>query len=370
MFPDFLVNHHTIQQRLAEIDPARYAQSRNHLDGSVTCLSPFITHGIIDTVSVATVVLEKYDGRTAEKLLTELAWREYFQRVWQAHGDEIFTDLSRPQENVLSDMLPKVIESSSTGIDTIDRAITSLQSHGYMHNHSRMWVASVICNVARTHWYKPAQWMYYHLLDGDLASNSLSWQWISGSFSHRKYYANQDNINKYSSNNQFGTFLDTEYEELQTIPIPESLQGRGEVVLENLFPESSTPPMGVEDSTVILHSIWNIDPQWRKGDTGRRILWIETSAHLEFPLSPLRWQFIVHWANQIEGLGLFVGEQEELFPQGIGNHTIIKREHPATDHWPATDTDPRRWCYSQPNGPIKSFSNFWKPIRKSSKFFK
>ena len=171
MFPDFFVDHRTIHQRVRGIKPTDYAQTRNYLDGSVTHLSPFLTHGIISTATVAHGVLENYMAGSAEKLLTELAWREYFHRVWQVRGDDIFTDIRNPQENISSDQLPAAVARGCTGIDTIDAAIEALQSSGYMHNHVRLWLAALCSNIGQTHWYNPSRWLYYHLLDGDLASN-------------------------------------------------------------------------------------------------------------------------------------------------------------------------------------------------------
>ncbi len=373
MFPDFFVDHNTIRQRISDIQPSNYASTRNHLQGTVTYLGPFITHGVIDTTAVAEALLERHTGRTAEKLLTELAWREYFHRVWQAYRDGIFADLRHPQENVISDQIPEAIGNAETGITTVDDCLSALMTHGYMHNHARMWLAAITCNVGRTHWYQPARWLYYHLLDGDIASNTLSWQWVCGSFSHRKYYANQDNLNRYAHKPQGGTFLDKAYDELPTMAVPEALLKRVTLTYVNQFPATTATPVHATDSKVLLHSLWNLDPMWRHGDTGRRILWIEPSMHTEFALSPLRWRFIEHWAKQIAGLEIFVGEKEALFPQGTENINVISREYPSIEHWP-TDSkgqrDPRRWCYPEPEGPIRSFSSYWKPIRKSSELFR
>jgi len=317
MLPNFLVDHKTLHQRISAINPVAYARSRNYLDGSVTYLSPFITHGIISTATVAKTVLQQYTPLDAQKLLSELAWREYFHRVWQAHGNDIFTDLKHMQNPVISDRLPAAIENTNTGIETIDNSLVTLIDSGYMHNHSRMWLAAICCNTGRTHWYHPARWLYYHLLDGDLASNSLSWQWVAGSFSHRKYIANQENLNRYSRAQQSDTFLDLSYEELSDCAVPEVLAKRTEIKLSNTFPQTTILPQQDSNEPIFLYSIWNLDPEWRNGQRGTRILWIDPAMHHEFALSPLRWKFIEHWANTIEGLGIFVGNQDDLFPSGV-----------------------------------------------------
>ena len=84
----------------------------------------------------------------------------------------------------------------------------------------RMYIASVCCNISNSHWLHPSKWMYYNLLDGDLASNNLSWQWVAGSFSNKKYYANQENINKFFQSSQKNTFLDIDYSEFKNLTIP------------------------------------------------------------------------------------------------------------------------------------------------------
>lgn len=372
LFPDFFIDYDAIQRRIDAIEPDRYGATRNYLDGAVTYLSPFITHGIIDTKTIADGLMQHHTGVEAEKLLTELAWREYFHRVWQLQGDDIFSDMRHPQENVDSEEAPTAILQANSGIQVIDDCVRALKAQGYMHNHARMWVAALTCNTARTHWYQPARWLYYHLLDGDLASNCLSWQWIAGSFSHQKYIANQDNLNRFSKTRQHTSFIDMSYEELQSCSVPDELRSRGTEVLQNQFPSSNAAPVLPSDAQVMLHSIWNLDPLWRQGETGRRILWIEPSLHKEFALSPLRWKFVQHWADQIEGLEVFVGEQQQLFPQGCEKVNVISREYPATAHWPTSKDgfDQRRWCYPAPTGSIKSFSNYWRPIRKSSELFK
>ena len=88
-----------------------------------------------------------------------------------------------------------------------------------MHNHLRMYTASICCNIGQYHWLRPAKWMYYHLLDGDWGSNALSWQWVAGTNSNKKYIANQANINKFCYSNDQNTFLDKSYELLSKFEI-------------------------------------------------------------------------------------------------------------------------------------------------------
>ena len=147
----------------------------------------------------------------AEKLVQELTWRDYWQQVWIVKGDAIHTALKNSQKQISNYQIPQAIIDASTGVDAVDAAIVALYNSGYMHNHMRMYVASICCNVAKSHWLEPSRWLYANLLDGDIASNQLSWQWVAGAFSNKKYYANQDNINHFFSNSQKKTFLDIDY---------------------------------------------------------------------------------------------------------------------------------------------------------------
>ncbi|NCP67210.1 deoxyribodipyrimidine photolyase [bacterium] len=361
--PNFYTDYETILKRIRAIDPIKYAKTRNFVNGEVSYLSPYVTHGIISTKTIAEIVLEKYSVKESEKLLAELGWREFFHRVWQAEGDKIFNDLRYDQAQVTSGITPNAIIEAQTQIKALDHNISRLKETGYMHNHARMWTASVSGNVAKTHWYQPARWMYYHLLDGDLASNTLSWQWIVGSFSHKKYYTNQENLNKYSDQKERQTWLDVPYEAFEAMSIPAVLEPRTELKLENEFPVSTASPIEEADKTILLYSIWNLDPLWRQDEEGLRLLWIEPEMHKDFALSPKRWKFITHWASQIEGLKIFVGTKDHLFKINASELKIFTREYPATQSWPGK-RDSRYWLYPETSGYYKNFFSYWKDAHK------
>ena len=180
--------------RLSLVRPAAYARSRNYLDGSVTQLSPYLSRGILSTRQVAESLVERgLSWEDCESLVKELAWRDYFQQVWKHQGNGIDQDLRQPQVGVCHHQVPAALVNARTGITAVDAAVAELYRTGYMHNHVRMYTAALACNVGGAHWLQAARWMYYHLLDGDWASNALSWQWVAGAFSTRKYFANQEN---------------------------------------------------------------------------------------------------------------------------------------------------------------------------------
>ena len=224
---------------VSTIDPRDYERSRNSLNGKVTYLSPYITAGVISLTEIKNQILSKNGARESSKLIQELAWRDYFQSVHLSIGGDIFKSIKREQDFGQYQDMPTAILEGKTGVRIIDKAIAKLYNTGYLHNHERMWLAMLTCNVAGTSWKTGAAWMYYHLLDGDLASNTLSWQWVAGTFSSKKYFANQENLNKYglSDDRQFGTILDKSYEQLDQESsdkiTPKTLDNHSELKLQN-----------------------------------------------------------------------------------------------------------------------------------------
>lgn len=189
--------------RLAAIDPQQYAQTRNHLDGAVTRLSPYIRHGVLTLRQVYDTVLGRV-GRLqqAEKFINELAWRDYWQRVYAAIGDGIWYDREAPKTGLAArayaKQLPDDIRSGTTGLACIDAFVAELIATGYLHNHARMWLAAYVVHWRRVRWQAGARWFLQHLLDGDPASNNLSWQWVASTNSHKPYFFNKENIQRYT----------------------------------------------------------------------------------------------------------------------------------------------------------------------------
>ena len=357
-----LIEYDALMQRVAAIRPDAYIRNRNFLDGDVTRLSPFISHGIISVSDLAHQARTGRSEKAIEQFLFQLAWREFFHRVWQYHGDNIFNDLTSAQPEAHHTRMPAAVVKGATGIHVLDREIRALKESGYIHNHSRLWLAAVVCNIARTRWQAGARWLYYHLLDGDLASNSLSWQWVAGSFSKKRYLANQDNLNKYSRTKQSGTFLDEDYGVLANAAIPKVLALREDPDYSQTLPSCTfRKPINPKDNLFLYHP-FALDPQWRYGESGRRVLVIEPDAYQRWPMGPKRWQFVVHWANQIPQLEMFVGTVGSLV-KGHDTVRLFSREHPLTAHWPGI-RDARPWLFPHVTGTFPSFYKFWNQAKK------
>ena len=267
------------------MDPARYGANRNHLDGAVTRLSPWIRHGVITLAEVREAVFARLEAlaesggvvqadlfasaaggsasggrrlwseaqrRAGEKLISELGWRDYWQRLWRQLGDGIWIDREplktghRP--DAYAPELPPDIAAASTGLPCIDAFAAELIGSGWLHNHARMWLASYVVHWRRVRWQAGARWFLQHLLDGDPASNNLSWQWVASSFSHKPYIFNRANLERFSGGRfcgdcpragregMAGCPFEASYEELQ-----QRLFRPLSVLAEGRMPEQSPP---------------------------------------------------------------------------------------------------------------------------------
>lgn len=368
---DFPTSYEAVLDKIDQIDPVRYARSRNFIDGSVTRLSPYISRGFITLPMIRDSVLSKgYSLAEAEKFLQELCWREYFQRVWWKLGEHINLDIRHTQEAVSNHEMVIAIIEAKTGIKAIDDQIMNLYETGYMHNHARMYVAGIACNLAGSHWKLPAQWMYYHLLDGDIASNFCSWQWVAGTFSHKKYIANQQNINKYLYSNQTDTYLDKSYETIFRQEIPVELKGTQLLDLQTTLPEKINLHFDKDKPLFIYHS-YHLDPMWRKDADANRVLLLDPDHFKKYPVSDKVIRFIVDLANNISGIKVFTGSMDDLLEQYGDNSNVFTLEHPLMSGYEVfKDTYP--WMYPALEKLPDSFFSFWKKVNlamKKNKYF-
>ncbi len=358
---DFPTAYSEILKRIDKLDPISYGRTRNFVDGDVSYLSPYISRGVISTRQVLDKLLEKgCELSKMEKFVQELAWRDYWQQVWIVKGEGINADLKRPQEDVDHHQMPVALEDAQTGIEAVDDGIKSLKDVGYMHNHMRMYVASIACNVGKSHWKTPAQWLYYYLLDGDWASNALSWQWVAGSNAGKKYLANQENINKYFHSEQKVTFLDAPYSEIASMNCPKVLLSTQDFESTTKLPSGDQIDIDPEKPTLI-YNYYNIDPLWRKDEDVNRILLLEPSIFDRYPVAPHCIDFILSLRKNIDDIRVYVGEFESL-KDDYSIDQIIYKEHPLNRHYRGIE-DPRDWM-SDVKGYFSSFFQFWNKVSK------
>ncbi|WP_371398035.1 FAD-binding domain-containing protein [Fretibacter rubidus] len=188
--------------KLSNIDPEGYGRTRNHTDGAVTQLSPYIRHGVFSLNAVRNEALDKSGKNGSEKFIQQLAWRDYWQRLYADNPDMIWNDVEDYKTGFdaddYADDLPDDIAAGQTGTACIDHFLRELLSSGTMHNHARLYVAGYICHWRRVKWQAGARFFLSHLLDGDPASNNLSWQWVASTFSQKPYFFNLENVQKFT----------------------------------------------------------------------------------------------------------------------------------------------------------------------------
>jgi deoxyribodipyrimidine photo-lyase len=358
---EFPTDYDEIIKRISKVKPEKYGKTRNFIDGDVSRLSPYISRGVISTKQIFNTILDRgYKLENIEKFIQELAWRDYWQQIWIAKGELINKDLKNIQAPIFNSSIAKVITSATTGIIAIDEAINNLYTTGYMHNHLRMYVASICCNISNSQWKLPAQWMYYHLLDADWASNALSWQWVCGANSNKKYYANQENINKYCYTNDRNTFLDVAYEDFEVLPTPEILKEN--VSLNLVTPLPKNLKIEVDSSLpTLIYNMYNLDPLWKKELKVNRILLLEPSLFEKYPVGQKTINFILNLSKNIDKIQIYVGEFDE-FVKSYKVHNIYFKEHPLSNYELGTE-EPRDWMFSV-EGYYPSFFSFWKKCKK------
>lgn len=314
------------------IDPIKYGQTRNYIDGAVTQLLPYISRGVISTKFIFESLFYKgYKVKELDSLLKQLTWRDYFQRVWIHLKEDINKDIKSIQLEVVNFEMPQIIYEAQTKITAIDTSINDLLTNGYMHNHSRLYVASLCCNVAKCHWLKPAKWMYYHLLDADWASNALSWQWVAGTNSQKKYFANQDNVNKFTKSVQHSTFIDLSYENLIQSDVPNQLRQYSMPELNCMLPKSDSIVID-EGLPIYIYNFYNLDPNWSNTIHANRILLLEPHFFKQYPVSSKTLDFILNLASDIKDIQIFVGSFNELFLNYKSSDFHFK-EHPTNSHY-------------------------------------
>jgi deoxyribodipyrimidine photo-lyase len=202
--------------------------------------------------------------------------------------------------------------------------------------------------------------MYANLLDGDLASNHLSWQWVAGTFSNRRYVANQENINKYFNSAQRNTFLDVPYEAFNNLETPSELIKSHNSITEINYPQSISLN-SLDDKKTLIYNYYNLDPLWYEGEDVQRILLIEPAIFERYPISQKCIDFAIGLSANIKDIKIFVGSFTSLQTQ-LNDTEIIFKEHPLNTHYRGVQED-RDWMTSV-KGYFPGFFKFWNKAKK------
>ena len=202
--------------RLAQFLPQagrQYAAERNTDHGPgrhtrVSGLSPWLRHRLLTEQEVLQRVLSQHSREAAAKFIEEVFWRGYFKGYLQSHPS-IWSDYRRSVVSLLMQRTRDVdlaqayaqAVAGTTGVDCFDAWVAELKATGYLHNHARMWFASIWIFTLQLPWQLGADFTYRHFIDGDAASNTLGWRWVAGLHTRGKHYlAQADNIARYTGN--------------------------------------------------------------------------------------------------------------------------------------------------------------------------
>ena len=166
---------------------------------NVSCLSPYITHRLITEFETVEKVLKRRPYQKVEKYVQEIFWRVYW-KGWLELRPKVWTDFLEDLKNIKDD--EKILEAinGKTEIACFNDWVKELKEFNYLHNHTRMWFASIWIFTLKLPWQKGAEFFLKYLLDGDAATNTLSWRWVGGLQTKGKNYSAQSwNIEKFTN---------------------------------------------------------------------------------------------------------------------------------------------------------------------------
>ena len=208
--------------------------------------------------------------------------------------------------------------------------------------------------------------MYYHLFDADWASNALSWQWVCAAFSSKKYFANQENINKFCNTKQRGTILDHSYEELELLDLTDEFSELVDLKLKTNLPVINDFKVD-ENLPTYIYNFYNLDCNWDADVSANRVLLLEPSFFNQFPVSDKTIEFVLQLSKNINDIQVFVGEFSEL-KNKLHHSSVHYKEHPTSKHYEGKRHE-REWMFENNSDYFSSFFSFWKKSSKNCSLF-
>ena len=198
-----------LMNEFIENNLVNYSKLRNFDYGpdkrsNVSCLSPYVTHGVISEVELIKKSLNKYSFVKNEKFIQEIMWRTFW-KGWMELRPDVWADylleLNQIRDKYKNDQDYKKAVEGSTEIQCFNEWVGELKENNYLHNHARMWFASIWVFTLELPWQLGAEFFMQHLFDGDPASNTLGWRWVAGIQTQGKnYLASEWNIKKFTDN--------------------------------------------------------------------------------------------------------------------------------------------------------------------------
>ena len=196
--------NHFVENNLSEYSKLRNFDFGSENRSNVSCLSPYITHGIISEKEIINKSLNKFSFAKNEKFIQEVLWRTYWKgwlelrpNVW----DDYLIELKKIKEELRDNKEYLNAIEGKTNIECFNVWVNELKENNYLHNHTRMWFASIWIFTLELPWQLGAEFFMQHLYDGDAASNTLGWRWVAGIQTQGKHYlASEWNIKKFTNN--------------------------------------------------------------------------------------------------------------------------------------------------------------------------
>ena len=319
---DWQGGRHAALGRLKAVDAVTYAKNRNFINGAVTKLSPYLRHGCI-TLKEAVDSVQARFGLAGEKLIMELAWRDYWRQVWYARGNGILSDIEPPKVSLGNRKLPEFVTQTFTGLPCMDGIVQDLRTTGYVHNHARMWLAAYVLHWLKVDWREAADWFESQLIDGDIASNHLSWQWVASVFSSKPYYFNKENLSRFTGDYycekcRVECPFDASYETLNTrLFTPTSTAAN--VYNINMPAKQSISPH--QSWALFVHDEMLSPNHPLMQKNMQRFFVFDDALHGKWPLKRL--QFVADCINDMPEMEVWHGDTREILKQrGVGRvHT-------------------------------------------------
>ena len=233
-----------VENNLSEYSRLRNFDFGPEKRSNISCLSPYITHGIINEQEVIQKALIKFSFSKNEKFIQEVLWRTYW-KGWLELRPNVWTDYLAELNQIKNEFQNNqnylsAIEGK-TNIDCFNEWVKELKDNNYLHNHTRMWFASIWIFTLELPWQLGAEFFMQHLYDGDAASNTLGWRWVAGIQTQGKHYlASEWNIKKFT-NNRF-----------ENIKLNENAPPKISEKSYQIIKQSFTNPQNIENKNLLI----------------------------------------------------------------------------------------------------------------------